>query len=73
MFLPSIEKETQGCGKEERTKEGIMWTSMYAQDKGSHWYIHIGCSKHMTEDRNKFLIIKEEKGGNVTFLMLLEG
>jgi hypothetical protein len=40
---------------------------MYAQDKGSQWYIDSGCSKHMTGDQNKFLTLKEEKGGNVTF------
>jgi hypothetical protein len=40
---------------------------MYAQDKGSQWYIDIGCSKHMTWDHNKFITLKEEKGGNVTF------
>jgi len=41
---------------------------MYAQDKGIQWYIDSGCSKHMIGDQNKFITLKEEKGGNVTFV-----
>jgi hypothetical protein len=40
---------------------------MYGQDKGSQWYIDNGCLKQMTRDHKKFLILKEEKGGSVTF------
>jgi hypothetical protein len=40
---------------------------MCAQDKGNQWYIDNGCSKNMTGDQNKFLILKEEKGGSITF------
>jgi hypothetical protein len=52
--------------KEEPKKEecGIV---MYAQDKGIQWYNDSGCSKHMTGDDNKFIILKEEKGGIITF------
>jgi hypothetical protein len=40
---------------------------MYAQDKGSQWYIDSGCSDHMIGDQNKFLTLKEEKGSKITF------
>jgi hypothetical protein len=40
---------------------------MYAQDKGIQWYIDNGCSKHMIQNQNKFLTLKEKEGGNVTF------
>ena len=40
---------------------------MYAKVKRSQWYVDIGCSKHMTRDQNKFLSLKKEKKGNVTF------
>jgi hypothetical protein len=53
--------------KQEEQKKVKCGLAMYAQDKGSQWYINSGCSKHMTGDHNKFLILKEEKGGSVTF------
>ncbi len=31
------------------------------------WYMDSGCSKHMTGDASKFLMIKPSKGGSVTF------
>jgi hypothetical protein len=31
------------------------------------WYIDIGCSKHMTRDKGKFISLSERKSGNVTF------
>ena len=40
---------------------------MHAQNKGSCWYIDNGCSKHIAGDQNKFLDLKKEKGGSVTF------
>jgi hypothetical protein len=39
---------------------------MCAQDKGSQWYIDSGCLKYTTCDQNKFLTLKEEKGGSDT-------
>jgi hypothetical protein len=53
--------------KEEEPKKEECELAMYAQDNGSKWYIYSGCSKQMTWDQNKFLTLKEEKGGNVTF------
>ena len=31
------------------------------------WYLDSGCSKHMTGDANKFLVMTRTKHGNVTF------
>jgi hypothetical protein len=31
------------------------------------WYIDSGCSSHMTGDKSKFLLLKENKSGIVTF------
>jgi hypothetical protein len=51
--------------KQELKKEEC-GLAMYAQDKESRWYIDSGCSKPMTRDQNKFLTLKEEKGGTIT-------
>jgi hypothetical protein len=40
---------------------------MYAQDKGRKWYTDSLYSKYITGDQNKFIILKEGKGGSVTF------
>jgi hypothetical protein len=53
--------------KKKEPKKEEYGIAMYAQDKGSQWYIASGCSKHITGDQNKFLILKEEKGGSITF------
>lgn len=41
--------------------------ALHDQKKGSQWYIDSGYSKHVTRDQNKFISIKIEKGGSVTF------
>jgi hypothetical protein len=41
---------------------------MHAQDKENYLYIDSGCSRHMTCDKKKkFLKLKREKGGSVSF------
>lgn len=40
---------------------------LYAQNQGNHWYVDNGCSKHITSHKNKFLSLKEDSKGNVTF------
>jgi hypothetical protein len=35
--------------------------------KANPWYIDIGCSKHMTGDKGKFLSLSERKSGSITF------
>jgi hypothetical protein len=31
------------------------------------WYVDSGCSKHMTDDRDKFLTLRKERDGSVSF------
>jgi hypothetical protein len=53
--------------KQEEPKQEECGLALYAQNKWNQWYIDNGCSKHVTGDQTKFLTLKEEKGGNVTF------
>jgi hypothetical protein len=53
--------------KQEEQKKEECGLALYAQNEGNQWYIDSGCSKHMTGDQTKFLTLKEEKGGRVTF------
>jgi hypothetical protein len=52
---------------QEDPKKEECGIEMFAQDKGSQWFIDSGCSKYTIGDQNKFLILKEEEGGNITF------
>jgi hypothetical protein len=51
----------------EKQKETKCKVSLYAKYKISQWYVDSGCSKHMTRDQNKFLILRKEKKGKVIF------
>ncbi|KAJ0077105.1 hypothetical protein Patl1_35904 [Pistacia atlantica] len=31
------------------------------------WFLDSGCSRHMTEDKSLFTLLKSKNGGNVTF------
>jgi hypothetical protein len=50
--------------KNEDNKCGLVLSSQTQKDS---WYIDTGCSKHMTGDKSKFLSLKENKSGSVTF------
>jgi hypothetical protein len=41
--------------------------TLQAQHKKSGWYVDSGCSKHMTGDKNKFLTLKKEQDGSISF------
>jgi hypothetical protein len=41
--------------------------TLQAKHKKHGWYIDSGCSKHMTGDKNKFLTLRKEKNGSVSF------
>jgi hypothetical protein len=42
--------------------------SLYnAKKKKPGWYVDSGCSKHMTGDRDKFLTLRKERDGLVSF------
>ena len=41
--------------------------ALQAKQKKRGWYVDSGCSKHMTGDRDKFLTLREERDGSVSF------
>jgi hypothetical protein len=51
----------------EKQKETECKVALYEKDKISQWCVDSGCSKHMTGDQNKFIILEKEKKGKVTF------
>jgi hypothetical protein len=50
--------------KNEDNKHGLVFSS---QRQKYPWYIDIGCSSHMIGDKSKFLSLKENKSGSLTF------
>jgi hypothetical protein len=50
--------------KNEDNKCGLM---LSAQRQKDTWYIDNECSSHMTGEKSKFLLLKENKLGSVTF------
>jgi hypothetical protein len=41
--------------------------ALQAKQKKHGWYVDSGCSKHMTGDRDKFLTLRKERNGSVSF------
>ena len=41
--------------------------ALQAKQKKRVWYVDSGCSKHMTSDRDKFLTLREERDGPISF------
>jgi hypothetical protein len=41
--------------------------ALQEQHKKSWWYVDNGCLKHMTGDKKKFLTLKKEQDGSVSF------
>jgi hypothetical protein len=41
--------------------------ALQAKQKKHGWYVDSGCSKHMTGDKDKFLTLRKEKNGSVSF------
>jgi hypothetical protein len=42
--------------------------ALQAKHKKHGWYVDSGCSKHMTGDRDKFLTLRKERDGSVSFI-----
>ena len=61
------EEENTGVWKGKSDQQEERHLSLHAQSEASQWYIDSGCSKHMRRDQSGFLVLKKEKGGNVTF------
>jgi hypothetical protein len=41
--------------------------SLQAKKKKHSWYVDSGCSKNMKADKEKFLTLRKEKNGSVSF------
>jgi len=41
--------------------------SLQPQHRKSDWYVDSGCSKYMTGYKNRFLTLKKEKHGSISF------
>jgi hypothetical protein len=41
--------------------------ALQAKQKKHGWYVDRGCSKHMTGDRDKFLTLRKEINGSISF------
>jgi hypothetical protein len=41
--------------------------SLQAKKKKPGWYVDSGCSKHMIGDRDRFLTLRKERDGSVSF------
>jgi hypothetical protein len=41
--------------------------ALQAKQKKHGWYVDSGCSKHMTCDIDKFLTLRKERDGSVSF------
>ena len=45
----------------------LIQIALHAQNKGNQWYVDNGCSSHVIGDQTKFLTLKKENEGSVTF------
>jgi hypothetical protein len=41
--------------------------TLQVKQKKHGWYVDSGCSKHMTGNRYKFLTLREERDGSISF------
>jgi hypothetical protein len=46
--------------------------ALTTKQKKRGWYVDSGCSKHMTGDRDKFLTLRKERDGSVSFEMMIQ-
>jgi hypothetical protein len=53
--------------KQDRYRNEECTLSLQAKQKKRGWYVDSGCSKHMTSGRNKFLTLRKERDGSVSF------
>lgn len=65
-----VEESTKVWRKNEKqilVESLIVQTNLLAQNEKDFWYVHSGCSRHMTEDESNFLTHKKSNGGKVRF------
>jgi hypothetical protein len=54
-------KEQKKLWKVKTSKRDCL-IALKTQDEKDLWYVDNGCSKHMTDNKNKFLDLKKQKG-----------
>jgi hypothetical protein len=53
--------------KQDQYRNEECTISLQDKQKKRGWYVDSGCSKHMTSDRDKFLTLRKERDGSVSF------
>jgi hypothetical protein len=53
--------------KQDQYRNEECTVSLQAKQKKHGWYVDSGCSKHMTGDRDKFITLRKERNGSVSF------
>ena len=59
--------KTTWIRKQDQYRNEECIVALQAKQKKDGWYVDSGCSKNMTGDRDKFLTLRKEKNGSVSF------
>jgi hypothetical protein len=60
-------QKTTWIRKQDQYNNEECTVALQAKKKKHGWYVDSGCSKHMTGDKDKFLTLRKEKNGSVSF------
>jgi hypothetical protein len=60
-------QKTTWIRKQDQYRNEECTVTLQAKQKKRGWYVDNGCSKHMTGDRDKFLTLRKERDGPVSF------
>jgi hypothetical protein len=60
-------QKTTWIRKQDQYSNEECTVALQAKHKKHGWYVDNGCSKHMTGDRDKFLTLRKERNGPVSF------
>jgi hypothetical protein len=68
MTVPPKEpQKTTWIRKQDQYSNEECTVALQAKQKKRGWYVDSGYSKHMTGDRDKFLILQKERDGSFSF------
>jgi hypothetical protein len=65
-------QKTTWIRKQDQYSNEECTVALQAKQKKHGWYVDSGCSKHMTGDRDKFLTLRKERNGSVSFEMIIQ-
>jgi hypothetical protein len=60
-------QKTTWIRKQDQYKNEECIVALQDKQKKHSWYVESGCSKHMAGDKDKFLTLRKEKNGSVSF------